>query len=220
MRSRAHRSEEKRDGDAEFFRITAFKGGVVMRRKVGLFFMCGVVLPLAFATTASAQVDVSPKDPKPGDTVTVKSFGGFSGSGGTVFVRLSARSARGTNPDPDCQDGAVPGCFLTATSPDVRGSINTDFVVPADVEPGWHLLVLTQAGAGNGRDRGFTPLRARIQVQSASAGAGALVPGGRGGSPGSPLGLLAIGSAVLLLATGATVTARRLRTLNRPQLGS
>ncbi len=172
-----------------------------MRRKVGLFFMCGVVLPLAFATTASAQVDVSPKDPKPGDTVKVSSFGGFSGTGGTVFIRLSTRDGR----------------LLKATAPDPRGSIDTEFVMP-DVPPGWHLLVLTQPVEANGRQRGFTPLRARINVQSASAGAAA--PGGRGGLPGLPPGLVAVGSALLLLATGATLTARRLRTLNRPQLGS
>ncbi len=223
MRSRAHRLEEKRDGDAEFFRITAFKGGVVMRRKVGLFFMCGVVLPLAFATTASAQVDVSPKDPKPGDTVTVKSFGGFSGSGGTVSIHLSARSspgvthAPGTTSDPLCEEELVPGCILKSTAPDPRGSVDTSFTVPAGVEPGPQLLVLSQRVALNGRQRGFSPLRARINVQSA---AGAVTPGGRGGLPGLPPGLLAMGSALLLLATGATLTARRLRTLNRPQLGS
>ena len=195
-----------------------------MTRKVGLFLVCGVVLPLAFASTASAQVDVNPKDPTPGQEVTVKSIGGFSGTGGTVFIHLDARSspgvthAPGTPGDPLCEEQLVRGCLLGTTAPDPRGGIDTKFRVPAGVRPGDHLLVISQRVSTSGRQRGFTPLRTTIRVQPALAGAA--TPGGRGGLPGSPLGLLAVGSALLLLATGATLTARRLRTPTRPQLGS
>lgn len=178
-----------------------------MRRKAGLVFVCGLVLPLVVAATASAQgalIRVTPKAAAPGAVVNVRSFNGnFSTAVGSsaVFIRLATRNGR----------------VLRSTSPDARGNINVEFPLPPDLQPGWHLLLATQTVDANGRQRGFTPGRTRLRITAASAGSAA--PAGRGGSPGSPVGLLAIGSALILLATGAALTARSLRTLNRPQLG-
>ncbi len=179
-----------------------------MRRNVGLFLVCALVFPLAVAASASGQgatMVVTPKEARAGDTVNVRSFnGGFSTASGTsnVNIRLDTRSGR----------------LLRSIPPDARGNINVDIPLPADVSAGWHLILGTQTTEQNGRQRAFTPARTRIRILAASAGAAA--PGGPGGSPGSPLGLVAVGSALILLAIGAALTARRLRTHNRPQLGS
>lgn len=179
-----------------------------MRRKVGLFFVCGMVLPLAVTASASAQgatMVVTPKTAAPGDLVTVRSFNGsFVSATGTtgVVIRLDTRWGR----------------VLRSTTADARGNINVEFRIPTDVGPGWHLLLGSQTVEANDRQRSFQPARTRILIRA--AGAGSAAPGGRGGLPDSPPGLLAMGSALILLATGAALSARRLRTLNRPPLGS
>ena len=177
-----------------------------MGRKVGLFLACGLVLPLVVAATASAQMLVTPKSARPGDVVNVRNFNGsFTSGAGTsgVVIRLNTRTGR----------------VLRTTTPDARGNINVDIPLPGDLPLGWHLLIGTQTSEANGRQRAFTPLRTRVRVVAAGQ-AGSSAPGGRGGLPDSPLGLLAIGSALAILATGAALTARKLRTLNRPPLGS
>lgn len=175
-----------------------------MRRNVGLFLVCGLVLPLLVAASASAQgatMVVTPKSARAGDVVRVRSFNGnFSTATGTSNVVI--------------RDGTRTGRILRSTPPDPRGNINIEFPLPADLQPGWHLLVATQTVDATGRQRGFTPGRTRLRITAASAGSAA--PAGRGGSPGSPLGFLAIGPALVLIATGATLTARNLRTRNRP----
>lgn len=181
-----------------------------MRRKVWLFFVCGLVLPLLVAASASAQgatMVVTPKTARPGDVVNVRSFnGGFSSAAGTtnVVIRLATRTGR----------------ILRTADVDPRGNINVDFPLPGDLQPGWQLLLGTQTIEVNNRQRSFTPGRTRLLVTAAAARGGSAAPGGGRFSPGSPLGLLAIGSALILLATGATLTARKLRPLNRSPLGS
>ena len=182
-----------------------------MRRKVGLFFVCGLVLPLVVAATASAQgsnIIVTPKTARAGDTVNLRTFNGSytnaAGSSGVVI-----------------RDGTRWGRILRNTTADARNNINVDVPLPADMQPGWHLLLAIQTIDVNGRQRGFLPGRTRLLVTAAPAGSAAPGnPGGRGGLPDSPLVLLAIGSALILLATGGVLTTRRFRTLNRPPLGS
>ncbi len=177
-----------------------------MGRKLGLFFICGLLLPLAATTSAFGQgstLQVNVKEPVRGQAITVTgtSFTGAAGNS-PVNIRLNTRSGR----------------VLATPTPDSAGRINATFPVPNDLAPGWYLLVATQTTTANNRHLGFTPGRTRIFVRAASAGAAA--PGGRGGLPDSPLGLVALGSALALLTAGATLTARRLRTSDRPQLGS
>lgn len=182
--------------------------GVAMRRKVGLFFLCGVVLPLVFAATASAQgatLVVSDSTPAPDQRITVtgRSFSG-SNANGPVNIRLDSRS----------------GEPLASATPDSSGFFSQDVRLPADMSQGWHLLIATQTTNANGRQTAFTPGRTRLNVGGTSGSSGVGAPGG-GGLPGPPLALLAGGSALILLAGAATLTARRrLRTPHRPQLGS
>ena len=179
-----------------------------MGRKIGLFLACALVLPLAVAASASAQgsnLIVTPKTARPGDIVNVRTFSGsFTNAAGSSGVVI--------------HDGFRDGPVLRTTTADARGNINVDIPLPANMRLGWHLLIATQTIDANNRQRSFTPGRTRLRVVAASAGAAA--PGGRGGLPDSPVGLLALGSVLILLATGATLTARRLRTLNRTPLGS
>jgi len=184
-----------------------------MGRKIGLFFVCGFVLPLVVAATASAQganIIVTPKTARAGDTVNLRTFNGsYTSAAGTSGVVI--------------REGTRWGRILRNGAPvDARGNINVDVPLPTvnPLQPGWHLLLAVQTVDANNRQRGFLPGRTRLFITSASPASAAPTPTGRGGLPDLPLGLLALGSALILLATGATLTARRRRTLNRPPLGS
>ena len=179
-----------------------------MRRKFGLFVVCGFVLPLVVAATASGQgatLRIDDQTPAPGQQVTITGSG-FSAGAGAVSLRLDSR----TGP-------LLPGGSATAS---IQGLISVNTTIPASLSPGWHLIIGTQVIEANGRQAAFTPGRVRINVGGAGAGGRAAPPPGGGGVPDSPWGLLALGAAFLLLATGATLTVRRIRTHNRPQLGN
>lgn len=176
-----------------------------MRRKLGLFVVCGLLSSLVVTASAFGQgsvLQVNVKEPVRGQAITVTGTSFSSAAGRSpVNIRLNTRSGR----------------VLATPTPDSAGRITATFPVPSDLAPGWYLLVATQTATANGRHLGFTPGRTRINVRASAAGA--VVPGGRGGLPDSPPGLVALGAALLLLTAGATFTARRLRASNRPQLG-
>lgn len=173
-----------------------------MRRKVGLFCVCGLLLPLLVAANAFSQgsiLQVNVKEPRPGQAITVNGTSFIAAAGySPVHIRLSTRSGR----------------ILATAAPDSLGRIAVTFPVPANLRPGWYLILATQSTTANNRARAFVPGRTRIRVRP---GAAAAASGGRGGLPNSPLGIVALGSAVVLLAAGGTLTARKLRTLNRPR---
>ncbi len=177
-----------------------------MSRRIGLFLAVAFVLPLVVAASASAQGSIlilNPSSARPGEVVTATSFGGYSTGNGIsdVSLRLSSRS----------------GQLLRTTTPDTSASINTSFPVPAGLTPGTYLILATQTTTANGRQRAFTPGRAKLVVPAAAASRGQGGLAGRGTS----LTLWAVTlSLILLLAVGSTLTARRLRTSNRPRLGS
>jgi hypothetical protein len=175
----------------------------------GLVFVCALVAPLLVAGPASGQgatLRIDDQTPAPGQQVTITGSG-FSASSGAVSLRMDSR----TGP-------LLPGGSATAT---IQGLISVNTTIPAGTSPGWHLIIGTQIVEGNGRQAAFTPGRVRINVGGAGAGGRAAPPPpGGGGLPGSPLGLLALAAAFILLATGATLTGRRIRTHNRPQLGN
>lgn len=174
-----------------------------MRPRFGLFVVCALLLSLVVTASASAQGSVlqaSSQVVTPGDplTVTGNSFSNLAGYS-PVRIRLNSRT------------GPV---LATANPPDSLSNISVAFTVP-NLAPGWYLLVATQTVDANGRHKSFTPGRTRIRVQAAAraaAGGG----GGGGGWPGSPLAIVAL----LTLAGATTLAVRRLRTSNRPQLGS
>lgn len=168
-------------------------------RRVGLFLAVGFVLPLVATASASAtDLILSPSSASPGEVVNATSFGGYTPSAAVsdVSIRLSTRSGR----------------VLRTTVGDPRGNINTSFPVPADLKPGTYLVLATQTVTANGRQRGFTPGRAKLVVKAAAASS-------QGGSPGpsSPLALSAVVlTLILLLAPGSRLIARKLRTPNQP----
>jgi hypothetical protein len=172
-----------------------------MRRKVLLAMACALALPLVVTATAfgqGAQLLVDVPNPIPGQAITVTGAFSATAPSSDVQIHLNTRSGR-----------------LLTTTPVTSGRISATFPVPGDLSPGWYLLVATQTTTANGRQASFSPGRTRIHVRAAAAGA--VAPTG-GGLPDSPLGLLAAGTALLLLATGVTLTARRIRSRARPEL--
>lgn len=190
-----------------------------MRRKVGPFLVVVGLLPLVVAASASAQgavLRVTPSVAAPGDVVNASGRGGYSGAATNSFIRLSTRK----------------GQVLTPFTVDTLGRISADFPVPS-VSPGTYLILATQdrptalpppAPPGlTGQPQSFGPGRTTLRItapRSARTAATGVPAGDDGGSTGQPLAvLMAALFALILLAAGSTLTARRLRTLHRPQLG-
>lgn len=165
-----------------------------MRRRFGLF-LVGLVAPLAFAANAAAQsgaMVITPGTASPGQSITVTAGNFASGAGvNPPAVRLSTRN----------------GTVLSNPAPDGAGAITATFPVPAGLAPGTYLLLATQTYT-NGRQKSFTPARGRLRVVAAR----------RGGS--SSAGLIVPLGALVVLAGGMTLVARRRSSLNRPQFGS
>ena len=167
-----------------------------MRRRVGLFLFCGLVLPLVVTASASAQgavLRVSKQVVTVGETITIEGSG-FTNT--AVDIRIGP----------------------TRDSPidrEVSGSpFSTTLTIPARLTPGWHLVHGTQVTAV-GRHRGFTPGRTRIRVISASAAAGG-APGGGLTDAGPPTPIVVAIVGLFILAGTTTLAVRKVRTLNRP----
>ncbi len=179
-----------------------------MRRRAAVFLVVGAVSPLAFAANASAQgavLKLSTSTAAPGQTITA-SGRGFSNAAGVsgVTIRLSTRAGR---------------ALSSAVTPDTAGKIDVTFPIPANVSPGWYLVLGTQTRA-NGTAQSFTPGRTTLRVQGAAGQAAAAASRGGGSDGPGPVAVLAAAmSALLVLAAGAALTARRLWTLNRPRVG-
>lgn len=178
-----------------------------MRRRFGLVLLAGLIVPLACAANASAQgasLAVSPAVASPGQVVTVTGSG-YSQTGGGLSdaaIHLSTRN----------------GQVLAEEPVDQANRFSTQFPVP-NLAPGWYLLIGTQIVEANGRQKSFTPGRTRLRVVAAAkVGAGAAAPSGGDGGPSGPGMPLAIGSALILLAAGGLLAARRIH--NRQPLGS
>ena len=176
-----------------------------MRRRVGLFLFCGLVLPLVVSAGASAQsttVTVTPNTVvagQPGQVLTISGTG-YS-LAGNVNLHFDYRDS-----PPFASDILV----------DPQARFTVQVPAPTNLTPGVHLIIAAQV-TPQLRHRGFAPGRAKLRVRAAAAGAvGA--PGARGPGDGIPLPLLA-GALTLLLAGGAALTVRRLRAPHRP-LGS
>ncbi len=188
-----------------------------MRQGIVAGLVVGVLLPLVYATSASAILTVTPPVAAPGDVVTVAATGYSSDVGvSPVRIRLSKRE----------------GQILKSEAPDSAGRFTTTFVVPP-LAPGVYLIIGTQTNDSNGQlditkanfqgtQRSFTPSRTVLRVRAPAAGrAVAVPPSGGNGEPGGPLGLPVLALMVVpgLLVVALARTARRRWTLNRPQLG-
>ena len=176
-----------------------------MRRTVGLFLFCGLVLPLVIVANASAQgaiLELSPQSAAPGSVVNVTGAGYSPATTRVngVDIRLSTRDA-----EP----------LRTGVLPDTNNRITTEFVVPPGLAPGEYLVIATQLSVRNRQVFGG-PGRAKLRVTGARAAAASAPPGRA-----APHATVLLGSAMLalLLLTGGALAARRLRAPQRP-LGS
>lgn len=189
-----------------------------MRQGIVAGLVAGVLLPLVYATSASAILTVTPPVAAPGDVVTVAATG-FSSAVGVSPVRIRLSK----------HDGQI----LKSAAPDSAGRFTTTFPVPPSLAPGVYLIIGTQTNDSNGQlditkanfqgtERSFTPSRTVLRVRARAAGrAVAAPPSGGDGGPGGPLGLPVLALMVVpgLFFVAVARTARRRWTLNRPQLG-
>ena len=198
------------------------------KRRVGFFLMGSAAVPLVVASTAwacaaLATLKVSDSSVAAGQTIGVSGVSyGSSATDTDVTVRLNSRR------------GPVLGTISKPASG--SSSINGSVQIPANVRPGWHVLLGMQ-------DRGSTPKsgtpgRVAVRVRggarsrseaplawSSSKPTGptsgpeaSVVPDGSGSS--FPV-LLGIVMSLVLLGTGVTFVGRsRTRTANRPLLGA
>ena len=172
-----------------------------MRRRVGLFLLCGLVVPLVAAANASAQgavLELNPKSGRPGTVINVAGAGYNPASPtvtGGVNIRLNTRDA-----EP-----------LANALPDSNNRISTSFAIPAGTAPGEYLVIGTQTTV-RGRHTFGTPGRAKLRVTAASASTSA--PPSRGTSQAA----VALGSLMvaLILLAGGALAVRRQRAHNRP----
>lgn len=171
-----------------------------MRRGFGLGLAVGVLLSLATASSAWAQgavLTLTPSTVAPGGAVTVAGFGFSNGQGGGD-IRLSTRDAES----------------LKSFAADSRGRFSEIVPIPPNTAPGTYLLIATQVVPSTGRQRGFTPGRAKLRVVAASSAGAAPGSSPGDGPPVAPIAALI----ALVLAASMTFTVRRLRTLNRTPL--
>jgi len=176
-----------------------------MRRKVGLFLVVGLVLPMVITASAGAQgstLGLTPSTAPPGAEIFVTGTSFSSGTGASpVFIRLNSRTA------PSLRE-------ITPTG----GNISSSFLLPDNLAPGRYLVLATQTTAG-GRQAAFTPGRGNLLVTGPGLSAASGGAGYHAGGPGLPLTITGALLGLILLIGGA-LTVRRLRTASRAQPGS
>lgn len=171
-----------------------------MRRRVGLFLFCGLVLPLIVTASASAQgavIELTPSSGPSGTLVTVTGSGFTAPNApvGAPQLRFSTRDAEPIKP-------------VTV----VQGGFTDSFPIPPGLAPGEYLVIATQQTSRGAHVFG-TPGRAKFQVTAGAAAAAAAVPPSRSVSQ-ATVALGGVLIALLLLAGGATAVHRR--TSHRP----
>ena len=187
-----------------------------MRRKVGLVLLFGAALPLAVASVAwacgvLATLTLDKKVAAPGDVITAtgKNWGTAAGQS-AVSIRLKSRT----------------GNVIATTAVQTGGKISETFSLPANLSPGWYVVLGTQTNA-NGTPKSGTPGRTTIRIQGSSKSAdvapaawGSAKPSGPAaaaapsGDGGSVLTLLLAAALSLAMLTGGwTLLSRR---SNRP----
>lgn len=165
---------------------------------------------VAYACTNLASLNLSDPGGVPGTQVTVtgSSFEpAASGATSPVVLHLND----------------VSGPVLATAVPDGAGNITTMFTVPEDVQPGYQVIVATQADPEGGGAAFGTPARATFQVISPEGGAAAEPPAAQNAgaavtpspsnvSPGLLALTIGLGAAgVLLFGAGATAFLRQAR---------
>jgi hypothetical protein len=169
---------------------------------------------VAFACTNLATLNLSSGSGVPGTEITVT---------GSSFA-----PAEGASTSPvELHLNDVNGPVLATATPDGAGNIATTFAVPQDVEPGYKVILATQADPEGGPAFG-TPARATFQVLSTEGGAAAAPqPAQNAGTTATPSpsnvspGLLALtiglgAMGLVLFGAGATAFLRQGRRSEAP----
>jgi len=177
-----------------------------MRRRVGLFLFCGLVVPLLVVSNAAAQgatLELIPNSGPAGTEVTANGFG-FSRNSPSIEgpkIRFSTRDAE-----------VLKGSATVGSD----NRFSTTFVVPA-VPAGEYLVLATQTSVRGISTSG--PGRAKFRVTAGSSAAAGAAPAASA-SPGSgtspavvALGALMIG---LVLLAGGTLAVRGRRIPHHP----
>ncbi len=169
---------------------------------------------VAFACTNLATLNLSSAGAVPGTQITVTGSSFAAAEGGStspVVLHL----------------GSVDGPVLATATPDGVGNIATAFTVPQDVNPGYKVIVATQADPEGGPVFG-TPARATFQILSTEGAAAAQPqPAQQPGTAATPSpsnvspGLLALtiglgAMGLLLFGAGATAFLRQARRREAP----
>ena len=172
-----------------------------MRRRVGLFVFCGLVVPLLVVANASAQGATLELVPSSGPAGTEVTANGFSFSGSAANGSVEGPKIRFSTRDAPVLKGPV----LVSS----QNTFTTTFIVP-QVPAGEYLVLATQFSVRGRSTSG--PGRAKFRV---TAGAGAAAAPARFAAPGSgtsqavvAIGALTIG---LVLLAGGTLAVRRRR---------
>lgn len=167
-------------------------------RKVGITLTTAVALLLAgamtaFACTNLATLNLSESNGAAGATIDVtgSSFANPEGGGQEVAIHWDS----------------VEGAELATAEPDASGAISTTVEVPADAEPGYHVLVATQMQEGDDGELSEaygTPARASFLVgetpSDQETAPAAASTGGAAPAAETPTGLIAL--TILLAAAG------------------
>lgn len=174
-----------------------------MRRRVGLFLLCGLVLPLVVAANASAQgavLELSPRFGPPGTVVAVEGAG---------FAQGTAAITDGVNLRFMTRDAPV----LRNTEVNQQNRISTTLTIPAGTAAGEYLVLATETSV-RGRHLFGTPARAKFRVTPAGAAAAAAAPSGPAVSPHAIA--IAGGLLALILLAGGTLALRGRRAADLP----
>jgi hypothetical protein len=190
-----------------------------MKRKIGLALVVAAALPLAAASVAwacgiLATLKLDTKVAAPGQAVTATGRNYGTSNVSDVTIRLRSR------------DGQV----LATSTPLAGGVLNATFPLPANLSPGWYVLVATQTNNSNGTPKAGTPGRTTLRVQgtaasgatpaaspwSSSTPSGPAAESALSGGGGSPLPMvLAIALSLSMLAGGWTLITRHSRSGSR-----
>ena len=131
-----------------------------MRRKFGVFLVFGAVLPLVVASAAWAcgvltTLSLDKKVAAPGDVVNASGRNWSSAaSASPVTIKLRTRD----------------GQTLATTAVDSGGRISTPVNLPANLSPGWYVVLATQFNA-NGTPKSGSPGRTTLRIQGTAKSA-------------------------------------------------
>ncbi len=179
-----------------------------MRRRVGLFVFCGLVVPLLVVSNASAQGATLELIPNSGPAGTEVTANGFSFSGSAANGSVEGPKIRFSTRDAPVLKGPV----IVSS----QNTFSTTFIVP-QVPAGEYLVLATQFSVRGRSTSG--PGRAKFRVTAgSSAAAGAATAASASSGSGTSQAVVAVGALMvgLVLLAGGTLAVGRRRIPHHP----